>query len=99
MNCPKIPRALKAPAVKAPSRPATGHHSVWLTGWDSGDVASSELARRIDITQMLAVLALRVGAARAVHSVADALAEDDVAAARRLLADAGLAHELRADER
>ncbi len=58
-----------------------GHRPrVWLTGWDSGDVASSELARRIDITQMLAVLALRVGAARAVHSVADALAEDDVAA-------------------
>lgn len=58
----------------------TAHHDVWLTGWDSGDVASSELARRIDITQMLAVLALRVGAARAVRSVADALADDDVAA-------------------
>lgn len=53
---------------------------VWLTGWDAGDVASSELARRIDITQMLAVLALRVGAARAVRTVADALDDDDVAA-------------------
>ncbi len=53
---------------------------VWLTAWDSGDVASSELARRIDITQMLAVLALRVGAARAVRSVSHALAADDVAA-------------------
>lgn len=61
--------------------PDDGHHPrVWLTGWDSGDVASSELARRIDITQMLAVLALRVGAARAVRSVADALDDDDVAA-------------------
>ena len=61
--------------------PDDGRRSrVWLTGWDSGDVASSELARRIDITQMLAVLALRVGAARAVRSVADALADDDVAA-------------------
>lgn len=60
--------------------PGTTHHGVWLTGWDSGDVASSDLARRIDITQMLAVLALRVGAARAVRSVADALADDDVAA-------------------
>ncbi len=53
---------------------------VWLTVWDSGDVASSELARRIDITQMLAVLALRIGADRAVRSVADALDDDDVAA-------------------
>lgn len=60
--------------------PAGTGARVWLTGWDSGDVASSELARRIDITQMLAVLALRVGAVRAVRSVADALADDDVAA-------------------
>ena len=60
--------------------PGTAHRDVWITGWDSGDVASSELARRIDITQTLAVLALRVGATRAVDSVADALADDDVAA-------------------
>lgn len=60
--------------------PGGEHPRVWLTGWDSGDVASSELARRIDITQLLAVLALRVGAARAVRSVAHALADDDVAA-------------------
>lgn len=60
--------------------PGDAGQRVWLTGWDSGDVASSELARRIDITQLLAVLALRVGAARAVRSVADALADDDVAA-------------------
>jgi uncharacterized protein (TIRG00374 family) len=60
--------------------PGDGRPQVWLTGWDSGDVASSELARRIDITQLLAMLALRVGAARAVRSVAHALPEDDVAA-------------------
>lgn len=53
---------------------------VWLTAWDSGDVASSELARRIDIVQMLALLALRVGAARAVRAVSHALADKDVAA-------------------
>lgn len=60
--------------------PAHAGQRVWLTGWDAGDVASSELARRIDITQLLAVLALRVGARRAVASVAAALGDDDVAA-------------------
>ncbi|MCL2464893.1 MAG: flippase-like domain-containing protein, partial [Micrococcales bacterium] len=60
--------------------PDDGHHGVWLTGWDSGDVASSDLARRIDLTQMLAVLALRVGPERAVRSVANVLNDDDVAA-------------------
>jgi len=60
--------------------PAHAGQRIWLTGWDSGDVASSELARRIDMVQMLAVLALRVGAARAVRSVAHVLDDDDVAA-------------------
>ena len=49
-----------------------------LIGWESGDVASSELARRVDVSQLLAVLALRVGAERA------------VAAASRVLSDAEL---------
>jgi uncharacterized membrane protein YbhN (UPF0104 family) len=75
--------------------PGATHHGVWLTGWDYGDVASSELARRIDITQMLAVLALRVGAARAVRSVADALADDDVAAIGPMLQSIALPRQTR----
>ena len=56
-----------------PDSPATGAHDpdapvVLLTGWESGDVASSELARRMDISHLLAVLALKVGADRAVAS-------------------------------
>lgn len=57
----------------APDSSAKGVHApgapvVLLTGWESGDVASSELARRMDISHLLAVLALKVGADRAVAS-------------------------------
>ncbi len=41
---------------------------VLIIGWESGDVASSDLARRMDISHLLALLALRVGADRAVAS-------------------------------
>lgn len=51
---------------------------VYLTGWESGDVASSELARRMDVSQLLAVLALRVGADRAVASAARALTDPEL---------------------
>lgn len=62
-----------------------GAPRVWLTGWEQGDVASSELARRLDLMQVLAVLALRVGPERAVRSAADALDDADVAAIGPLL--------------
>ncbi len=58
---------------------------VWLTGWDQGDIASSDLARRMDLTQMVALLALRVGARRAVTSAVSVLPEDDIAAIGPLL--------------
>ncbi len=49
---------------------------VLLTGWEYGDVASSELARRMDLATMLAVLALRVGPERAVASAVRVVPED-----------------------
>jgi uncharacterized membrane protein YbhN (UPF0104 family)/tRNA A-37 threonylcarbamoyl transferase component Bud32 len=58
---------------------------VWLVGWDQGDVASSELARRMDVTQLVALLALRVGAVRALDSAAAVLSDDDIAAVGPLL--------------
>lgn len=58
---------------------------VWLTGWEQGDVASSDLARRIDMTQMVALLALRVGARRALSSAVEVLPDDDIAAIGPLL--------------
>ncbi|MCL3861614.1 flippase-like domain-containing protein [Actinotalea sp. K2] len=52
--------------------------TAWLTGWESGDVASSELARRMDLSQLIAVLALRVGAERAVASASRVLPDADL---------------------
>lgn len=58
---------------------------VWLTGWETGDVASSSLARRVDLTQMVALLALRVGAERAVASALTVHSAEDLAAIGPLL--------------
>ena len=51
---------------------------VWLTGWESGDVASADFARRMDLAQMLALLALRVGAERAMASASDVISVSDM---------------------
>jgi tRNA A-37 threonylcarbamoyl transferase component Bud32 len=58
---------------------------VWLVGWEQGDVASSDLARRMDRTQMVALLALRVGPARALESAVAVLPDGDIAAIGPLL--------------
>ncbi|HUX70493.1 MAG TPA: lysylphosphatidylglycerol synthase transmembrane domain-containing protein [Cellulomonadaceae bacterium] len=58
---------------------------VWVTGWDSGDVASSDLARRMDLTQMVAMLAVRVGARRALASATAILPSSDIASIGPLL--------------
>ena len=62
-----------------------GDPVVWLVGWDSGDVASTELARRMDLTQLVALLAVRVGPARAIESAAAVLPRQDIAAIGPLL--------------
>jgi uncharacterized membrane protein YbhN (UPF0104 family)/tRNA A-37 threonylcarbamoyl transferase component Bud32 len=56
-----------------------------LIGWEQGDVASSELARRVDVSQMLALLALIVGAGRAVGSAARVLPDELLATTGPLL--------------
>ncbi|QTE29462.1 lysylphosphatidylglycerol synthase transmembrane domain-containing protein [Pengzhenrongella sicca] len=72
---------------------------VWLTDWDSGDIASSELARRMDLTQMLALLALRVGATRALESATAVLPDDDIAALGPMLQTIALPHRTREEIR
>lgn len=72
---------------------------VWLIGWDQGYVASSELARRMDVTQMLALLALRVGAVRALDSAASTLTEEGVATIGPLLQTITLPHRTREEVR
>ncbi len=61
------------PDACPPDAPARVHREpgtpvVLLTGWENGDVASSELARRLDVATLLTVLALKVGPDRAVAS-------------------------------
>ncbi|MCL1869040.1 MAG: flippase-like domain-containing protein [Promicromonosporaceae bacterium] len=58
---------------------------VWITGWEQGEIASSTLSRRLDLTQLLAVLALRVGAQRAVMSATKALPDSEMSAIGPLL--------------
>jgi len=62
-----------------------GQPVVWLTGWEQGDVASSELARRLDVTQLVALLALRVGATRALESAVAVLPAEHIEAIGPLL--------------
>lgn len=76
--------ATTAPPATLTDQTATGP-VVLLTGWESGDVASSELARRMDIAQLLAALALRVGAERAVAAAARVFTDEDLAAIGPLL--------------
>ncbi|MCL2455881.1 MAG: flippase-like domain-containing protein [Micrococcales bacterium] len=68
---------------------------VWLTGWDSGDVASNELARRIDQVQLIALIALRVGATRALDSAAHVLDTDAVATIGTMLQTIALPRQTR----
>ncbi|UZN03182.1 lysylphosphatidylglycerol synthase transmembrane domain-containing protein [Cellulomonas sp. S1-8] len=72
---------------------------VWLTAWELGDVASSELARRMDTTQLVALLALRVGAARAVGSAAEVLPAADIQAIGPLLQTVALPRRTRDEMR
>ena len=58
---------------------------VWIIGWEGGDVATSELALRLDRTQMVSLLAARIGATRALESANRVLAPGEVAALGPLL--------------
>jgi len=83
-------RALTSDVMLVSREPATGAPQVWITGWEQGDIASSELARRMDLAQMVALLALRVGARRAVESAVSVLPDDDIAAIGPLLQSVAL---------
>ncbi|MBO0923931.1 flippase-like domain-containing protein [Cellulomonas sp. zg-ZUI199] len=90
-------RALTSDAILVERGP-TGPR-VWLTAWEQGDVASSELARRMDTTQMIALLALRVGAERAVGSAAEVLPDGDIEAIGPLLQTVALPRRTRDEMR
>ena len=71
----------------------------WITRWESGDVASNQLSRRMDLTQMLALLAVRVGPARALESAVVVLPAEDVAALGPLLQTPALPRRTREEMR
>ncbi|MFH5821584.1 lysylphosphatidylglycerol synthase domain-containing protein [Georgenia sp. AZ-5] len=58
---------------------------VWLVNWENGEIISSELARRIDLAQLLAMLGVLVGADRALASAARVLTRDQLASMAPLL--------------
>ncbi|WP_298459026.1 lysylphosphatidylglycerol synthase transmembrane domain-containing protein [uncultured Cellulomonas sp.] len=72
---------------------------VWITRWENGDVASNQLSRRMDLTQMLALLAIRVGADRALQSAVDVLPGEDVEAIGPLLQTPALPRRTREEVR
>lgn len=91
-------RALTSDAVLL-GRDANGAPQVWLIGWEQGDVASSELAQRMDRTQMVALLALRVGPARALESAVAVLPAADIEAIGPLLQPVALPQRTREELR
>lgn len=91
-------RALTADAVLLDVQDPVAPRAM-LTGWDQGDVASSELARRLDISHLLALLALRVGADRAVAAASRDLPDSELTAIGPLLQTIALPRATREESR
>lgn len=83
-DCILLDRESSACSSPGHADDADGPHVV-LTGWEQGDVASSDLARRFDVAQLLAVLTVVVGPERAVESAARVLPGEDLATTGPLL--------------
>jgi uncharacterized membrane protein YbhN (UPF0104 family) len=69
---------------------------VWILGWATGEISSPELSRRLDIAQLLALLAVRVGVPRTVASAARVLDPALLGAIAPLLQPVALPQETRA---
>ncbi|MCK6211235.1 flippase-like domain-containing protein [Georgenia sp. EYE_87] len=62
-----------------------GTGQVRIISWENGEIVSSELSRRIDLAQLLAMLAVLVGTERALASAARVLTRDQLASMAPLL--------------
>lgn len=58
---------------------------VWILGWDEGEILSTEISRRIDLAQVLAMLSGLVGTERALNSAARTLEREQLASVAPLL--------------
>ncbi|MGK2348969.1 lysylphosphatidylglycerol synthase domain-containing protein [Actinomyces sp. W5033] len=61
------------------------HEQVWLLDWDSGEIASNELSRRVDLAQALALIASAVGVDRAITSASRVLSTQQLASIAPML--------------
>lgn len=78
-------RKLTADTVLVADDAPLGEPTVWLTSWELGEAASTVIARRIDVAQVLALAAAKVGPARAVESAFRSLGPEQVEQAAPLL--------------
>ncbi|MCL2594669.1 MAG: flippase-like domain-containing protein, partial [Promicromonosporaceae bacterium] len=72
---------------------------VWIVDWQYGETNASQLSRRLDLTQMLTLLALRIGVQPAVTSAVQMLPRAEIEAIGPLLQSAALPPETRAEVR
>ncbi|MDO5494320.1 MAG: lysylphosphatidylglycerol synthase transmembrane domain-containing protein, partial [bacterium] len=70
--------------------------AIWIAGWESGEVASSELSRRMDLAQALTMLATRVGTPRALRSASAVLTEEELTSLTPLLQRIAMPQQTRA---
>ncbi|MFC7403618.1 lysylphosphatidylglycerol synthase domain-containing protein [Georgenia alba] len=71
--------------VSAESILVDDEHHVWIVDWENGEIISSELSRRMDLAQLLAMLAVLAGTERALASAARTLTRDQLASIAPLL--------------
>ena len=74
-------------------------NKVWLTGWSSGEIASGSLMRRLDLAHVLALLALRLGAERAMASATRNLTSAQLTSIAPILQPVALPVHTRAEAR
>lgn len=84
-RCGIVHRALTPDCFRLASSETGVLDRLWVLGWEAGDVASSQLARRVDLTQLVALITTKVGPARALASASRALDERELASLGPLL--------------
>lgn len=65
--------------ISAQSVVVDANRKVWLLDWDSGETLSSEISRRVDLAQALALLATLVGTERAIATASQTLSTQQLA--------------------
>ena len=83
-RCSIVHRALTPQCFRISGTAGSEGH-VSVLGWEAGDLAASDLTRRVDLTQMLALTTTKVSPQRAVAAAGRALNAQDLASVAPLL--------------